>query len=193
MPVVVAKRRPGSKPSLLSSMPAELFGKFMPNGRAQPSKPAAKPEVTKPPAKAKKSPFPAKRPSKKPAPKSDKSMLALPKENASQSGAYMAAVRKLACRRCTYQPPVGQPRNQFAHADQGKGKGIKTDVREGASLCGPHDGQPGCHWLVGTSGQIPKEERRLLEKSYAASTRAEINRLGLWPKKLPKWQAKGRK
>jgi hypothetical protein len=42
MAVVIGKSR-----GLLASMPASLFGKFSLNGKAQPSKPAEKPEVPK--------------------------------------------------------------------------------------------------------------------------------------------------
>lgn len=109
----------------------------------------------------------------------------VPKEQVLNSPTYMARVRTLACRRCGYLPPVGN--NQFCHRDQGKGQGIKTDVREGWAGCGPHDGLPGCHWLVGTSGQLPKAERRRAEDEYGASTRAEMRGKGLWPRKLPFW------
>lgn len=46
MAFVVAPRRPGSKPSLLASMPAELFGKFEPNGKGSPT-PTPAPKVEK--------------------------------------------------------------------------------------------------------------------------------------------------
>lgn len=121
--------------------------------------------------------------------KGSTSGIAVAKENAIQHEGYMSIVRGLACRRCGYQPPEGEPRNQFAHSDAGKGKGIKTDCRRGASLCGPHGGINGCHWVLGTSGQFTKLVRRQLEDEYAESTREEVIRLGLWPKSLPRWEA----
>lgn len=109
--------------------------------------------------------------------------LASPKENVLHSSIYEARVRKLACRRC------GIPNfSQFCHSDEGKGTGIKTDVRRGWAGCGQREGIPGCHWVIGTSGTIPREEKRRLEDEYAASTRAEILRLNQWPKRLPLWE-----
>jgi hypothetical protein len=110
--------------------------------------------------------------------------VAVQKENASQSEAYMAAVRSLGyCVRCgrTCRP-------QFCHADQGKGTGIKTDVRRGWAGCGywsPED--LGCHYIVGTSGELPKAERRAEEDRLAEITRGEVQRRGLWPKSVPMW------
>lgn len=112
----------------------------------------------------------------------------MPKEGAIQHQGYMAIVRRLPCMRCGYRPPVGS--NQFCHGDQGKAMGLKTDVREGWAGCGPHDGLPGCHWLVGTSGKLGKQERRAEEDRLAALTRAEVQRLGLWPRRLPVWHEK---
>jgi hypothetical protein len=105
------------------------------------------------------------------------------KEDASQSAAYMDAVRSLPCQRCNHPP-----RSQFCHADQGKGTGIKTDVRRGWAGCGPHGNEMGCHHLIGTSGTLPKAERRAEEKRLAAKTRAEILRRNLWPKSLAPWK-----
>jgi hypothetical protein len=109
---------------------------------------------------------------------------AQPKESPLESAAYENAVRALGyCVRCgrTCRP-------QFCHADQHKGMGMKTDVRRGWAGCGvwnPTD--PGCHYIVGTSGQMEKQERRAEEDRLAAITRAEVERLGLWPRSVPKW------
>lgn len=46
MAIVVARRR-GSKPSLLSSMPASLFGKFTPNWKAETQAPKAETKPAK--------------------------------------------------------------------------------------------------------------------------------------------------
>lgn len=107
-----------------------------------------------------------------------------PKERVLKSAAYENAVRALGfCVRC------GRAcRPQFCHADQGKGQGLKTDVREGWAGCGcwgPMD--PGCHYIVGTSGTLPKEERRAEEKRLAATTRHEVRVRGLWPKNVAEW------
>lgn len=113
---------------------------------------------------------------------SAQTLVSVPKENVLESAPYEAAVRKLPCARCGI---VGF--TQFCHADMGKGMGIKTDVRRGWAGCGPHDTMPGCHWVIGTSGQIQRAARRILEAGYAAWTRAEVLRRGWWPKKLPEW------
>lgn len=108
---------------------------------------------------------------------------AVAKENPLTSEAYRTLVRAMPCMHCGHPP-----RSQFCHSDQGKGIGLKTDDRRSWPGCGPHDGQPGCHWLIGTSGRIPKAERRELENRYAAQTRAAILAAGKWPKNLPLYQ-----
>jgi len=105
-----------------------------------------------------------------------------PKEGALTSEAYRRAVRGLECMRCGYPP-----RSQFCHTDEGKGAGIKTDDRKGWAGCGPHDGTPGCHHFVGTSGTLPKAERRAEDARLAAKTRETLRARGLWPKGVPEW------
>lgn len=100
------------------------------------------------------------------------------KECALQHAGYMDVVRAMPCARCR-----APPRSDFAHADMDKGIGIKTDCRRGFPACRP------CHTLLGSSGKIPRAERRDLEAQYGAQTRDEVLRLGLWPKRLPRWEA----
>lgn len=111
----------------------------------------------------------------------------VPKDDPLQHGGYMALVRKLACAHCGWPPP-----SQFCHADAGKGTGLKTDCRRGYPGCGPHrapsgETVAGCHWLIGSSGRIPKLERRDLEEAYGQQTRAAIESAGNWPARLPRW------
>lgn len=108
---------------------------------------------------------------------------AVTKEHPAVSETYRDLVRAMRCAHCGYPP-----RSQFCHSDQGKGIGLKTDDRRGWPGCGPHDGKPGCHWLIGTSGRIPKAQRRELEDRYAAQARAAILASGKWPKNLPLWK-----
>jgi hypothetical protein len=97
------------------------------------------------------------------------------KERASQHSGYMAAVRGLGyCMRCGLSC-----RPQFCHRDEGKGMGIKTDVRDGWPGCAE------CHWLIGTSGTYPKEERRAIEEELGRKTRQAVKADGTWPKSLP--------
>lgn len=107
----------------------------------------------------------------------------VPKEAASQSSAYQVAVRALGyCMRCGCTLRVGE--RQFCHADEGKGIGIKTDVRRGWLGCA------GCHFHVGASGRMPRALRRLAEKYLAWKTRCALRRFGAWPKSLPDtWRA----
>lgn len=107
-----------------------------------------------------------------------------PKENPVVSAAYENAVRDLGrCMRCGR---VCRP--QFCHGDMGKGQGIKTDVREGWAGCGPGPWGNGCHYLVGTSGTLLKEERRAEEKQLAAKTRRAVDTAGTWPPSVPRWE-----
>lgn len=115
------------------------------------------------------------------------SIVTIEKENPLYSVAYQALVRKMPCARCGIEGFT-----QFCHSDEGKGLGMKTDDRRGWPGCGlhPENGAlvPGCHWLVGTSGQIPRAERRKFEADASRNARAKILLQGLWPKSLPVWE-----
>lgn len=106
----------------------------------------------------------------------------VPKTRPIQHQGYMDAVRKLPCIRCGITGFT-----QFCHADEGKGMGLKTDCRLGWPGCGPHWGLPGCHWYVGTSGAMGRDERRAFERLAGNATRAAIRFVGLWPATLPPW------
>jgi hypothetical protein len=103
------------------------------------------------------------------------------KEDVVESAAFENAVRDLGyCVRCGW---IGRP--QFCHRDQGKGAGIKTDVRSGWAGCSD------CHSLLGGhagGGRMPKAERRAEEDRLAAITRAELIRRRTWPKSVPMWE-----
>lgn len=100
----------------------------------------------------------------------------VPKEEPMQHAGYMNLVRAMACMHCGHPP-----RSDFAHADQGKGQGIKTDCRRGFPLC------RACHHLIGSTGKLGRDERRRLEAEYGARTRAAVQVSGQWPKRLPIW------
>lgn len=106
----------------------------------------------------------------------------VPKELILQHSGYMAVVRTLPCARCRWYRKGGI---QFCHADLGKGQGLKTDCRRGWPGCGPHDGQEGCHHFVGRV--MTRAERRAFEAWAGAQTRAAVQQLGLWPRRLPAW------
>lgn len=109
----------------------------------------------------------------------------LPKEEPVQHQGYMDLVRAMPCAHCG-RPP----RSAFCHSDMGKGKGIKTDCRLGWPGC--HDdlgrNREGCHTLIGSRGVFTKEQRRTLEATYSARTRAAIVAAGKWPPRLPRWE-----
>lgn len=103
----------------------------------------------------------------------------IPKEEASQSGTYMAAVRALGyCMRCG-KHSTGPGSLHFCHADLGKGQGIKTDSRRGWPGC------PECHEVVGR--KLLKPVRRAVEYLLGVMTRAAVRAAGTWPKNLPDW------
>jgi hypothetical protein len=84
------------------------------------------------------------------------------KENALESEAYRRLICTLPCMRCGIFGFT-----QACHADESKGMGLKTDDRTCWPGCGPHDGKPGCHHYVGTTGALGKLRRRELEREYA--------------------------
>jgi hypothetical protein len=96
-----------------------------------------------------------------------------------QHKGYMDTVRRMPCAHCGKAGP-----SQFCHRDQGKGLGIKTDCREGFPGCAQ------CHELLGSSGKIPRIERRELELLYGMRTRGEVVRRKKWPADLAPWQQK---
>jgi hypothetical protein len=102
---------------------------------------------------------------------------AQPKEDVSQSGAYMTAAKALGyCMRCDKKvvPLTGEL--DFCHADLGKGQGFKTDVRRGWPGC------RGCHEFV--SRELPRAVRRAVEYLLGLMTRAAVRAAGTWPKSL---------
>lgn len=112
----------------------------------------------------------------------DGQVRAVAKDEPLQHQGYMAAVRRLPCAHCG---AVGF--TQFCHADEGKGAGLKTDCRRGWPGCGPHGDTMGCHYLLGSTGKLGRDERRRLEALYARQARAAVRALGQWPASLPAW------
>jgi len=114
----------------------------------------------------------------------DAPIVALPKESPVVHEGYRKLVRLMACAHCGIFGFT-----QFCHSDEGKGMGIKSDDRTGWPGCGPHhEGKnmvPGCHFLVGSTGYLPRDQRRALEAQYAADTREIILLSGHWPDDLP--------
>lgn len=106
------------------------------------------------------------------------------KDNPLRSEAYRRAVAGQACAHCGVHGF-----SQHAHSNEGKGAGIKTDDRTGVPLCGPRPGIEGCHAAFDQYRLLPggREAHRAAARTWAANTRAEILRQGLWPARLPLW------
>ncbi len=110
------------------------------------------------------------------------------KQGALHSEAYRRAVAGLPCAHCRVQGY-----SQHAHANEGKGVGLKTDDRTGFPLCCARPGIEGCHTAFDQYRLLPggREAHRAAARTWGASTRAEIQRLGLWPARLPLWTTEG--
>jgi hypothetical protein len=96
-------------------------------------------------------------------------VVPLPKQAPVRDAAYLRAVAALPCAHCGRPGP-----SQAAHADEGKGMGIKASDHDTMPLCADSPGQRGCHWIIGTSGTFTREERRALEVRYVAETKQAL-------------------
>lgn len=100
-----------------------------------------------------------------------------PKEVPIRDAAYLRLVASLECAHCGW---VGA--TQAAHADEGKGKGIKSSDDTAFPLCGPHWSPAsrrmisGCHAEIGSEGRYSREDRRELERRYGRETRIKLGR-----------------
>lgn len=97
-----------------------------------------------------------------------------------RSEAYRRLVARLPCAVC------GVPGySQAAHANLGKGMGLKACDLTCFPACGPRPGIQGCHAALDQGALFTKAVRRELEPVWAADTRRKLLALGLWPKALP--------
>ena len=93
---------------------------------------------------------------------------------------YRRAVASLPCAIC------GVPGySQAAHANQGKGMGMKACDLTCFPACGPRPGIQGCHAALDQGALFSKAVRRELEPVWAADTQRRIKAMGMWPKALP--------
>ena len=104
------------------------------------------------------------------------------KDNPVRSEAYRRAVASLPCAICGV---YGY--SQAAHANTGKGMGMKACDMTCFPACGPRPGFQGCHAALDQGALFLKAVRRELEPVWAADTRRKVQALGLWPKSLPPW------
>ena len=112
----------------------------------------------------------------------ERAPVVVAKEGAARSEEYRRLVAALPCIVCGIAGI-----SQAAHADMGKGQGIKTDDRTCYPACSTQPGRVGCHDMMGASGTLTKKERRAAERLYAQITRARIVADGLWPTGLLPW------
>lgn len=111
-----------------------------------------------------------------------RAIVAMPKDAPVRSEAYRRLVAAMDCLNCGNPGP-----SQCAHADEGKGLGIKSDDRTCYPACATKPGRVGCHDLIGASGLFTRDERRKVEQLYGAKTRAAILASGRWPTAVPLW------
>lgn len=98
-----------------------------------------------------------------------------------RSEAYRRAVASLPCAIC------GVPGySQAAHANQGKGMGLKACDLTCFPACGPRPGIQGCHAALDQGALFTKAVRRALEPVWAADTQRRIQAMGLWPENMQK-------
>lgn len=97
---------------------------------------------------------------------------------------YRRAVAMLPCCWCG---SIGY--SQHAHANAGKGLGLKTDDRTGFPLCSQRPGIEGCHAAFDQYRLLHggREAHRAAALDWGAATRDEILRQGTWPARLPIW------
>lgn len=99
-----------------------------------------------------------------------------------RSEAYRRAVASLPCAICGVHGY-----SQAAHANTGKGMGMKACDLTCFPACGPRPGFQGCHAALDQGALFLKAVRRELEPVWAADTRRKVQAMGLWPKNLPPW------
>lgn len=110
-------------------------------------------------------------------------VVPLPKSAQWRCEAYLRIVAHYPCAHCGIEG-----RSQAAHADEGKGLGIKASDATAIPLCADSPGRRGCHTLIGTFGMFTRDQRRLLEKKYAQQTRERIKADGLWKPEWPEFE-----
>ena len=105
------------------------------------------------------------------------------KERPIRSEAYRRAVASLPCVICGI---AGH--SQAAHANTGKGAGMKTCDLTCFPACADRPGVRGCHSKLDQGALFTRAVRQQLEPVWAADTQRRLLAMGLWPKNLPKPQ-----
>lgn len=103
----------------------------------------------------------------------------MPKQAPVRSEAYRRAVAALPCAIC------GTPGfSQAAHANTGKGMGMKACDLTLFPACADRPGVVGCHTKLDQGALFSKAVRRELEPVWAADTQRKIKAMGQWPANL---------
>lgn len=103
----------------------------------------------------------------------------IPKAAPVRSEAYRRAVASLPCAIC------GTPgHSQAAHANTGKGMGLKACDLTCFPACGPRPGFQGCHAALDQGAMFLKAVRRELEPVWAEDTQRRLLAMGLVPASL---------
>ena len=96
-----------------------------------------------------------------------------PKARIVRSERYRRWVASLPCIACGVEGF-----SQAAHANHGKGLGMKTCDTHTFALCGPHWGLIGCHQQHDLCIDMTRDERREREARYIAETQARAREAG---------------
>ena len=104
---------------------------------------------------------------------------AVPKERPLRSEEYRRLVAALPCIRCGIAGI-----SQCAHANTGKGVGIKASDLDSFPLCACQPGRRGCHSIFDQAAMFSKQERQARECDWVAQTQKQIISMGQWPLKL---------
>lgn len=93
--------------------------------------------------------------------------------------AYRRAVASLPCAICGISGY-----SQAAHANTGKGMGLKACDLTLFPACCARPGEQGCHARLDQGALFTKAVRRELEPVWAADTQRKVRAMGLWPANL---------
>lgn len=104
---------------------------------------------------------------------------AVQKDAPVRSEAYRRAVASLPCAICGI---YGY--SQAAHANTGKGMGLKSCDLTLFPACCARPGEEGCHARLDQGALFTKAVRRELEPAWAADTQRKVRAMGLWPANL---------
>ena len=104
--------------------------------------------------------------------------MMFPKREYIRSRQMMEAYRLIPCQRCGRADGTvcGAHSNQGQH---GKGRGIKADDNQAASLC------HACHYELDQGSQLSREQRCEQWARAQAKTVRELLSRGLWPPAVP--------